>query len=250
LPVKNGDFILANYTLRVKETGETVGTTLESVAKEKKLYRGEEHYEPFFIVVGEGWVPKGLEEALAALELGKASTVELPPEKGYGVRDPKKVRLVPLRKFTAEGLAPVPGLQVNVDGKTAQVRSVGAGRVQVDYNHPFAGRTLIYDITVEKVIETEDEKVRNLIHKLIPSVDQQKFEIKIDNAKLQVEVPEDAFFLEGIQVAKRTLTADIEKYLPKIETVTFLETFKKPATTPTAAPAQQAASAVQSAATA
>lgn len=249
MPVKNGDFILANYTLRVKETGETVGTTLESVAKEKKLYRGEEHYEPFFIVVGEGWVPKGLEEALAALELGKASTVELPPEKGYGVRDPKKVRLVPLRKFTAEGLAPVPGLQVNVDGKTAQVRSVGAGRVQVDYNHPFAGRTLIYDITVEKVIETEDEKVRNLIHKLIPSVDQQKFEIKIDNAKLQVEVPEDAFFLEGIQVAKRTLTADIEKYLPKIETVTFLETFKKPATTPTAAPAQQAASAVQSAAT-
>jgi hypothetical protein len=81
-------------------------------------------------------------------------------------------------------------------------------------------------------------------------VDRQKFEIKIDNAKLQVEVPEDAFFLEGIQVAKRTLTADVEKYLPKIETVTFLETFKKPATTPTAAPAQQAAPAVQSAATA
>jgi len=244
LPIKNGDFILANYTLRVKETGETVGTTLESVAKEKKLYRGEERYEPFFIILGEGWVPKGLEEALTGLEPGKASTVELPPEKAYGIRDPKKVRLVPLRKFTAEGMTPVPGLQVNIDGKTAQVRSVGAGRVQVDYNHPFAGKTLIYDITVEKVIESDDEKVRNLIHKRIPSVDQQKFEVKIEGAKLQVEVPEDAFFLEGLQVSKRTITADVEKYLPSIDTLMFLETFKKPKPSTAAAPAT-AAPAVQ-----
>jgi peptidylprolyl isomerase len=241
LPVKNGDFILTNYTLKVKETGETVGTTLESVAKEKKLYRGEEHYEPFFIIVGEGWVPKGLDEALTNLEIGVATTIELPPDKGYGVRDPKKVRLVPLRKFAAEGVTPVPGLQVNIDGKTAQVRSVGAGRVQVDYNHPFAGKTLIYDITLEKVIEAEDEKVSNLVHKRISTVDQQKFTIKIENDNLQVEVPEEAFFLEGLQVSKRTLTADVEKYLPKIATVTFLETFKKPPAAAPAAPPPQAA---------
>jgi peptidylprolyl isomerase len=240
LPVKNGDFILTNYSLKVKETGETVGTTLESVAKEKKLYRGEEHYEPFFIIVGEGWVPKGLDEALTNLEIGVATTIELPPDKGYGIRDPKKVRLVPLRKFAAEGVTPVPGLQVNIDGKTALVRSVGAGRVQVDYNHPFAGKTLIYDITLEKMIEAEDEKVSNLVHKRISTVDQQKFTIKIENDNLQVEVPEEAFFLEGLQVSKRTLTADVEKYLPKIATVTFLETFKKPPAAPAAPPPQSA----------
>jgi len=229
LSLKNGDFIIANYTLKIKETGETVGTTLESVAKETKLYRGEERYEPFFIIVGEGWVPKGLDEALTGLELGKASTIELPPEKGYGVRDPKKVRLVPLRKFTAEGLTPVPGLQVNMDGKAAQVRSVGAGRVQVDYNHPLAGKTLIYDLTVEKILETDEDKVRNLIHKRIPTVGQEKFNVKIQQGKLEIEIPEEAFFLEGLQVEKRTVTADLEKYLPKIETVAFLEMFKKPA---------------------
>jgi peptidylprolyl isomerase len=241
MPIKNGDFILTNYTLRVKETGETVGTTLESVAKEKKLYRGEERYEPFFIIVGEGWVPKGLDEALTAVEPGKASTIELSPDKGYGVRDPKKVRLVPLRKFTAEGMTPVPGLQVNIDGKSALVRTVGAGRVQVDYNHPFAGKTLIYDITVEKTIESEDEKIRNLVHKRIPSVDVEKFEIRIEDAKLQIEVPEEAFFLEGVQVAKRTITADVEKYLPNMAIVMFLETFKKPKALPAAAAAPPAA---------
>jgi len=228
MPIKNGDFLLINYTLKVKETGEIVGTTIESVAKEAKLYRGEEHYEPFFVIVGEGWVPKGLDEALTSYEVGKANTIELPPEKAYGIRDAKKVRLVPLRKFRADGLTPVPGLQVNVDGKTAQVRAVGAGRVQVDYNHPFAGRTLIYDLTVERQVETDEDKMRKLIHREISSVDQQKFGIKIEDGRLEVEVPEEAFFLEGLQVVKRTLTADIEKFLPKYATVIFVETFKKP----------------------
>ena len=249
MSLKNGDFILANYTLKVKETGETVGTTLETVAKEAKLYRGEERYEPFFIVVGEGWVPKGLDEALTGLEIGKASTIELPPDKGYGVRDPKKVRLVPLRKFTAEGMTPVPGLQVNIDGKTAQVRSVGAGRVQVDYNHPFAGKTLIYDLTVEKIVEMDDDKVRYLIHKRIPSVGPEKFHVKLEQGNLQIEIPEEAFFLEGLQVEKRTVTADIEKYLPKIETVAFLELFKKPApAAPTVTPEAEASPAAPAAA--
>ncbi len=245
MSLKNGDFILVNYTLKIKETSETVGTTLESVAKEAKLYRGEEHYEPFFIIVGEGWVPKGLDEALLGLEVGKPATVELPPEKAYGLRDPKKLRLVPLRKFTADGLTPVPGLQVNMDGKTAQIRSVGAGRVQVDYNHPFAGKTLIYDLTVEKTIESEEDKVRNLVHKRIPTVEEEKFVIQIQQGKLDIEIPEEAFFLEGVQVEKRTVTADVEKYLPKIETVTFLEIFKKPASpAPVAAPeAKEAATA-------
>jgi peptidylprolyl isomerase len=228
LAIKNGDFLLINYALKVKETGETVGTTIESVAKEAKIYRGEEKYEPFFVVVGEGWVPKGLDEAFAGFDVGKPTTVELPPEKAYGARDPKKVRLVPLRKFTGEGVTPVPGLQVNIDGKAAQVRAVGAGRVQVDYNHPFAGRTLVYDATVEKVIETDEEKVKNLLHKRLPPVEQDKFKVSMEDGKLQVEIPEEAFFLEGLQLAKQTVTADINKFFPKVETVAFLETFKKP----------------------
>ena len=232
MPIKNGDFLLVNYTLKIKETGETVGTTLESVAKEAKIYHGEERYEPFFVVVGEGWVPKGLDEALTSFDVGKTTSIELSPEKGYGERDPKKVRLVPLRKFTSEGVTPIPGLQVNLDGKTAQVRSVGAGRVQVDYNHQFAGKTLLYDLKIEKILETDEDKIRQIIHKRIPSIEQEKFIIKTENDALDVEVPEEAFFLEGIQIAKRTLTADVEKFLPKIGTITFHETFKKPAPVP------------------
>jgi peptidylprolyl isomerase len=230
LAIKNGDFVLIDYTLKVKETGEIVGTTYEKVAKESKLYRGEEHYEPYFVIVGEGWVPKGLDEGLATLDTGKSSTIELPAEKAYGARDPKKVRLVPLRKFTADGVTPTPGAQLNIDGKPAQIRAVGAGRVQVDYNHPLAGRTLIYDVTVQKIIDVDEEKIRTLLHKRLATVSAEKFLVTIDNGKLEVEMPEDAFFLEGLQVEKRTITADITKFLPKIDTVSFVEIFKKPAT--------------------
>src|SRR5208337_2124750 len=229
MAIKNGDFVLIDYTLKVKETGETVGTTDEKVAKDSKLYRGEEHYEPYFVIIGEGWVPRGLDEALTTLATGSSSTIELPPEKGYGARDPKKVRLVPLRKFTADGVSPTPGLQLNIDGKPAQIRAVGAGRVQVDYNHPFAGRTLIYDVTIRKIIDADEEKVRSLLHKRLSTVSPEKFRVTIDNGKLEVEIPEEAFFLEGLQVEKRTLAADIEKFMPKIETITYIEPFKKAA---------------------
>ena len=237
MPIKNGDFLLINYSLKVKETGETVGTTIESVAKEKKLYHGEEKYEPFFVVVGEGWVPKGLDEAFAGFELNKPTAIELTPEKAYGERDPKKVRLVPLRKFTSEGMNPVPGLQVNIDGKSALVRAVGAGRVQVDYNHPLAGRTLEYDVTVEKIIESNEEKVKSLLHKRLPTVEQEKFNVSFGDGTLQIEIPEEGFFLEGLQVVKQTVTADIGKFFPEIEAVTFIEKFKKPPTVPPAAAA-------------
>lgn len=237
MPIKNGDFVLLNYTLKVKESGDVVETTIESVAKEKGIRHehGEgteetdvHRYEPFFLVVGEGWVPKGLDEGLAGLETGQTSTIEVPPDKGYGARDASKVRLVPLRKFRNEGITPVPGIQVNLDGKVGQIRTVGAGRVQVDYNHPLAGRTLVYEVSIQNIVESPEDKIRNLIHKRLPAVDQTKFGLQLSPNELTVEVPEEAFFLEDLQLAKKAMSADIEKFFPDISKISFLETFKKP----------------------
>jgi hypothetical protein len=81
-------------------------------------------------------------------------------------------------------------------------------------------------------------------------VEQDKFIVHLETGKLQVEVPEDAFFLEGLQVAKQTITADIGKFFPKVETVTFIENFKKPAATLAATPTAQPSTAEAPAATA
>ncbi len=238
MPIKSGDFVLINYTLKVKESGDVVDTTIESVAREKEIRHehgegtegAEAHrYEPFFLVVGEGWVPKGLDEGLVGLETGQSSTIEVPPDKGYGARDASKVRLVPLRKFRNEGITPVPGIQVTLDGKVGQIRTVGAGRVQVDYNHPLAGRTLVYEVSIQTVLETPEDRIRNLVHRRLPAVDVMKFGLQLTPKELTIEVPEEAFFLEDLPLAKKAMSADIEKFFPDISEISFLETFKKPA---------------------
>ena len=46
-------------------------------------------------------------------------------------------------------------------------------------------------------------------------------------------MPEEAFYLEGIQVAKRGIATDIQKFFPKITNIKFVETFKaEPKTEP------------------
>ncbi len=228
MAAKPGDFLLLNYTLKVKESGDTVDTTFDTVAKSAHIHRHDSAYGPKFVILGEGWIPKGLEESLVGADSGKSITVELTPEKGYGSRDPSKMRLVPLRRFREKGIDPIPGSQIEFDGRAAVVRAVGAGRVQVDYNHPLAGRTLIYEVSIEKVVEDNNEKILNIISRRIPEVTSEKFVVNQDSERLTIEVPEEAFYLSGLQVAKKAITADLQKYFPNIDTISFKETFKKP----------------------
>lgn len=227
MALKVGDFLLVNYTLKVKESGETVDTTYDAVAKDAHIHREDSVYGPRFIILGEGELPKGLEEAIVGLDTGKQTTVELPPEKGFGARDPAKMRLVPMRRFREKNLDPIPGARIELDGRPATVRAVGAGRVQVDYNHPLSGRTLIYDVSVERVLEDDKEKILNIISRRIPEVEKNKFEIKTTNSELTIDVPEEAFYLSGLQVAKKSVTSDLQKYFPKLETISFREVFRR-----------------------
>jgi peptidylprolyl isomerase len=227
LPIQKSDFVLINYTSKVKETGEIFDTTIEEAAKKEKLYKEGEIYEPQLVVVGEGWVLKALDEALLNFEINKKDAVEIPPERAFGNRDPEKVRLVPLRRLTARGITPKLGMQLEYDGKLATVRTMGAGRVQLDFNPPLAGKTLVYEVTVEKKLETNNEKIAALIHRRIPAVELEKFKFKVGKTNVTLDIPEEAFYLEGIQLAKRGIATDIQKFFPETTTVKFTETFKK-----------------------
>ncbi len=227
MPFKKGDFILVDYTARLSETGEAFDTTVEEVAKKENIYKEGGLYEPTLVAIGEGWVLKALDDALPNLTLKKAEKIEIPPEKGFGTRDPKKTRLYPLRKLTAEGVTPQVGMRVEVDNRLATVRTIGSGRVLLDFNPPLAGKTINYEVTVQKKLKTPEEKMRALAHRRIPQIDVNKFTLGIEAEALSVGVPEEAFYVEGLQIAKRGLSVDVQKFFPKITAVTFTETFKK-----------------------
>ncbi|MEM3613650.1 MAG: FKBP-type peptidyl-prolyl cis-trans isomerase [Candidatus Bathyarchaeia archaeon] len=226
MALQKGDFILLDYVAKVKETGEVFDTTIEEVAKKERLYKEGEIYEPKLVVIGEGWVLKALDESLTNMEVGKTETVEIPPEKAFGARDPEKVKRVPLRHLTAKGITPTLGMRLEYDGKMATVRAIGAGRVLLDFNPPLAGKTLVYEVTVKKKLETPEEKIAALIHRRIPTVEAEKFKFTIKAKNVGIEMPEEAFYLEGIQVAKRGIALDIQKFFPEITAVKFTETFK------------------------
>lgn len=232
MAIKKSDFIIVNYTGKVKETGEVFDTTSEETAKESKLYKEGDLYEPRLVVVGEGWLLKALDDALLTFKLNKEESVEIPPENAFGPRDPEKVKLVPLRRLVARGINPKMGAQIEFDKKLATVRTMGSGRVTLDFNPPLAGKTLIYEVTIQKQLKTNEEKISALIHRRIPAVEAEKFDFQLGKEDVTLNMPAEALYIEGIQLAKRGIALDIQRYLPDLITVKFIEIFTKPGTTP------------------
>jgi FKBP-type peptidyl-prolyl cis-trans isomerase 2 len=227
MPFDKDEFLLIDYVAKVKETGEIFDTTIEDTAKKERLYKEGEIYEPKLVVVGQGWLLKTLDEGLLNMELNKPATVEIPPEKAFGNRDPEKVRLIPLRRLTAKSITPQLGMRIEFNGKLATVRTIGAGRVQLDFNPPLAGKTLVYEVTVQKKLETKTEKIKALIHRRLTVVDAEKFVLKTRKTIVEISVPEEAFYVEGLQLAKRGISTDIQKFFPEINTIRFVQTFKR-----------------------
>src|SRR3990170_4765856 len=233
MALQKGDFILIDYVAKVKETNETFDTTNEQTAKTSHLHKEGETYEPKLIVIGEGWMLKPLDEAFVTMEPAKTATVEITPEKAFGPRDPEKIRRVSLKQLYAKGVEnPAIGARIEFGGKMATIRSIGAGCVLLDFNPPLAGRTLIYEVTVQKQLETKDEKMLALIHRRIPIADPAKFKLTLEPNMLTADMPEETFYLEGIQVAKRGIAMDVQKYFPETTTIRFVETHKTEAPKP------------------
>lgn len=228
MQIKKGDFILVNYITKIKETGNIFDTTIQEEAKIGGIFKEDAIYEPMLIVVGERWVLEELDRSLIGLEIGKANIIEIPPKKGFGLRDPNKIRLVSIRRFKDKKSNLYPGAQVELNGKLALVRSVGSGRVQLDFNPPLAGKTLVYDLIVKTKIKDKKEKIKALIHRRIPPIDIAKIKMVIKKKTILIELPQEASFLEGIQIAKKGIASDIHKLFQRFDKITFIESFTRP----------------------
>jgi peptidylprolyl isomerase len=241
---EKGTLIYVNYTAKVKDTGEAIESTVEAEAKKLNIYDPERRYEARLVSVGEDWVLKGLDEEITKMDTGERKTVELIPEKAWGERDPTLLRMIPVRKFGEKADELRVGDVVEVDNRLGVVRFLGSGRAQVDFNHRLAGKTLVYDVEIVSKVDTDEQKVRALIKRRFPGEIGDKIEFKHSPETVTVDVPEQAFMAEGLQVIKRGVSNDIIHFLPKVKKVTFEEVYaKKDAGTATAkkeeAPAEE-----------
>lgn len=219
-----GSLILVDYTAKVKDSQEVFDTTIEEEAKKYQIHEPNVKYQPKLVSVGESWVIKGLDEALEKTSSGDKLTVEVSPEKGFGERDTGKVRMIPLRKLGEDAEKISVGDTIEVDDKKGTVRFIGSGRVQVDFNHRFAGKTIIYDVNVVKSLETDEDKLLGILKRHIP-LDDSKISFKKTGNNVEVSVPEELFRADGLQIMKHFIQMDIFKFLPSIEKINFIETY-------------------------
>ena len=225
--IEEGDFILVKMTGRTLENDEIFDTTDEELAKAEGIHEEEKIYGPKLVVVGEGWVLKGLDDRFAGLKLKETAEVEIPAEEAFGERKPENIRTVPFRVLRSKGVNPVVGQQIEVDGRTAVVRSVGAGRVQLDYNHPLAGRRIVYHVKPTVKHEGDEDKIRALIGRRFLGIDLALFKVKKLKTKVKIEIPAEIFFGDNIQVAKRGVALDIQRYYKDITEVVYTEVIKR-----------------------
>ncbi len=224
MTLEKGTLIFANYTAKVKDTGEGVETTLEEEAKKLKIYDATRKYEPRLVAVGEGWLISGLDEEIKKLDVGQRKEVELSPDKAFGQRDPTQTRMIPLRKFGDREHELEVGDSVDVENRVGIVRFIGSGRAQVDFNHRLAGKTIAYDFEVVKKVETDQDKVRALLDRRFAG-EGNKVTFELSPRKLEVTIPEELFLLEGLQIIKRGISNDVFKFLPTVADLTFVEKF-------------------------
>jgi peptidylprolyl isomerase len=224
LPFKKGSLIIVDYTAKVKDTNEVFETTIEEDAKKHSLHDANIKYQPKLVSVGESWVIKGLDDALANANVGDKTTVEVPPEKGFGARDAGKVRMIPLRKLGEDADKVSVGDTIEIDQKKGIVRFIGSGRVQVDFNHRFAGKTILYDVKVVKALETDDDKILGILKRHMP-VEDAKIVFKKTGSSLDITIPEELFRADGLQIIKHFIQLDIFKFVTTVEKVNFVETY-------------------------
>lgn len=219
-----GSLILIDYTAKVKDSNEVVETTITEDAKKHNLFQENIKYQPKLVSVGESWVLKGLDDALANAKAGDKLTVDVTPDKGFGERDSGKVRMIPLRKLGEDADKVGVGDTIEVDQKEGVVRFVGSGRVQVDFNHRLAGKTIVYDVNVLKALETNEDKINGVLKRHMP-VEDSKISSKLTGNSLDVTIPEELFGAETLRVIKHFVQMDIFKFVPTLEKINFVETY-------------------------
>jgi FKBP-type peptidyl-prolyl cis-trans isomerase SlyD len=117
--------------------------------------------KPLAVLIGHGNIIPGLETAMDGREAGDRFNVTVSPAEAYGERRENMIQRVPRKHFKNAKLAP--GMQVvlptEMGPRAMTVKKVGVSVVDVDLNHPMAGKTLEFDVEVVEVREAQPEEL-------------------------------------------------------------------------------------------
>lgn len=186
--VKKGDFIEIEYTGSTRDPQKVFDSTNKDIAKENGFFSPKMHYGPVTVCVGYNQILKGLDDSLEELEVGNEAEVKIPAQRAFGKKSTENLKLVPSTVFIKHKIKPEVGLRITIDGQVGFVKSISGGRIIVDFNHPLAGKDIVYKVKVNKKIEDDASKVKHFIA-LSLNIDPSKVEVTLKDGKPTVNIP-------------------------------------------------------------
>jgi FKBP-type peptidyl-prolyl cis-trans isomerase SlpA len=109
---------------------------------------------PATFKVGDGSLLPGFEQSLFGLKAGDQRSFQIEPERGFGPGNPQNVQSVPRDQFVEMELKT--GLMVIFRDAAGgempgMVKTIHDTTVDVDFNHPLAGKTVTFDVEILEV---------------------------------------------------------------------------------------------------
>jgi FKBP-type peptidyl-prolyl cis-trans isomerase SlyD len=119
--------------------------------------------EPMAVLVGHGNIIPGLEDAMSGREAGEKFGVDVPAAQAYGERRDGLAQRVPKKHFGERRLSPGDQvlLNTNFGQRAVTIRKVGMTVVDVDLNHPMAGKDLHFDVEIVEVREATPGEIEH-----------------------------------------------------------------------------------------
>lgn len=142
--VKDGDTVKVHYTGTLTEEGT--------------VFDSSQDREPLEFKLGEGKLIPGFEKAVVGMEEGDETTVEIESGDAYGQRR-EDLELEVAKSDLPDNIDPEVGMQLQMqqqeDGQAipVQITAVEDEIVELDANHPLAGKDLTFDIELIKIVD-------------------------------------------------------------------------------------------------
>lgn len=131
-----------------------------SILFEAKLETGEvvlktEDEKPLELTLGEGTIPKTIEDNLLNMKVGESKTITLQPVEAFGLKIDDLVIDLPKEGFTSDCDLEI-GSKVSINSPEGKnfigiVKEIKEDKITVDFNHPLAGKSLIFTVTVVSI---------------------------------------------------------------------------------------------------
>lgn len=147
--VEKGNEIVVDYIGRLAD-GTVFDTSVESVAKACNTYTpGRPYQEGLSFVAGAGNMIAGFDAGVIGMKVGQTKTVTIPAKDAYGEKDDKYLMTFPKEDIPDNFKI---GDEIPVEmGRTAKVVAKTDTGITLDFNHPLAGKELIFDITIKAI---------------------------------------------------------------------------------------------------